>query len=153
MRWESLFAMSSSVFMKGLRDLRYRDLFSNERYRGRVVANLIYDLATSRRRTGMEELGPSPGVRALAERTRDLPTCLWFNQPAELDEAILCGRLTACHNLLRHLRELPPERSEEVSEIRGKLTSLWQTLEAEAEAARTNEPHSIQPPPSTLSLS
>ncbi len=150
MRLESLFAMSNSVFMKGMRDLRYRDLFSDDRYRGRVVANLIYDLAAPRRRAGAGQLEPSPELRRIAERTRDVPTCLWFDNTQQLDEAILCGRFTACFNLLRHIKELPPERSESLREVSGRLEDLWRELEAEV-ANTTAAAHSIQPPPSTRS--
>lgn len=129
MRLESLFAMSNSVFMKNLRDLRYRSLFSDNDYRKRVVANLIYDLATTRRRTESLGITPSEEMRQIAERTRDLPTCLWFDSEQQLDEAILCGRFTTCYNLLRHISEMPTEESSR--DLRQKLELLWQELLAE----------------------
>lgn len=106
MRAMSLLAMSSSVFMKNIRDLRYRAVYSHHRYRQRAVANLIYELASQKKRSAAHHpswLQPSPQIRAIAASASRMPTVLWFQDHTELSGVVACGRHTACYNLLDHL--------------------------------------------------
>ncbi len=108
MRIESLYAMSSNVFMKNVRDLRYREMYENDKLRDRVVANLIYELPKRGREVPGEDAAK---VRASAEMIRiaqfaaSMPTTLWFEDAHRLDAVVLCGRVTACYNLIDHVQK------------------------------------------------
>jgi predicted acylesterase/phospholipase RssA len=153
-RARSLLAMSSSVFTKNIRDLRYRELFADAEYRHRVLGNQIYDLAPLRHRqqtAAAAIVRTTPAIQALADRARDMPTTLWFEDDRQLDDVLLCGQLTACYNLLlwtdRRLREgdtadgpAPPRdhapgvaQAVALRALRDRLTDIWARLREAAE--------------------
>ena len=123
-----------------------------------MVANLIYDLSPLRQRQAADEppdpsaeaaagrLRPSAAVRELADRARQMPTALWFDDPRQLDELLLCGKLTACYNLLqwteKRLREGGPDS---LQPVRDRLAGLWDELSAAAEqlAGQTPAPAKV----------
>jgi hypothetical protein len=146
--------MSSSVFTKNIRDLRYRELFADAEYRHRVLGNQIYDLAPLRHRqqtAAAAIVRTTPAIQALADRARDMPTTLWFEDDRQLDDVLLCGQLTACYNLLlwtdRRLREgdtadgpAPPRdhapgvaQAVALRALRDRLTDIWARLREAAE--------------------
>lgn len=140
MRAESLFAMSNNVFMKSVRDLRYREMFDNDKLRGRVIANLIYELS-KRRASEREEadtvVGPSPELVEIATYAAAMPTTLWFERSCELDAVVLCGQATACYNLLNHIdKQLKLEATSEqvrasLEAVQSKLLAIWQDVTKE----------------------
>jgi len=131
MRVESLFAMSNAVFMKSLRDLRYRDLYSDARFRKRVIANLIYELAAPKQNVADELPPPTTAMQNVAKRASQMPTSLWFTDDHELLEVVLCGRFTACFNLRTFLDDLA--ESSAVVDLRGRADALWQRLVGECD--------------------
>ena len=147
MRIESLYAMSSNVFMKNVRDLRYREMYENDKLRNRVVANLIYELPKRGTETpgGREEkVQPSAAMIRIAKYAGAMPTTLWFEARLQLDAVVLCGRFTACYNLMEHVRKrlkedaADPNNPDDTStapdrkELRSRLLEIWQGLEQEA---------------------
>lgn len=146
MRIESLYAMSNSVFMKNVRDLRYREMYENDKLRDRVVANLIYELP----KRGIETEGeasdrvqPSDDMLQIATYAVQMPTALWFEEREQLDAVVLCGRFTTCYNLIEHVQkrlklELDPVNSvkdpssvAELISLRARLLQTWEALERE----------------------
>ncbi len=152
MRFESLFAMSNNVFMKSVRDLRYREMFDNKDVKGKVIANLIYDLP--RLAAAVEQpdvpppVVPSDRLVQLAARAAKMPTTLWFDDERQLDIVVLSGQATTCNNLLLHIQKRlePPkgDATDEPSErldretidsllqLRSRLLTIWQDIEQEA---------------------
>jgi len=141
MRIESLYAMSNSVFMKNVRDLRYREMYENDKLRDRVVANLIYELP---KRCGEAASGfsdrphPSEAMIKIAVYAGEMPTTLWFENPRQLDTVVLCGRFTTCYNLFEHVeKRLTKARAGDPSsvtglvELRSRLMRIWRGLEEE----------------------
>lgn len=145
MRLDSLYAMSNSVFMKSVRDLRYREMFESERFRDRVVANLIYELPKrggDLDNSSSSRPAPSGAMIKVAELACAVPTTLWFDDPRQLDALLLCGRITTCYNLLGHveqrlalLSDEPPASNTGRHELIGlqrRLFAIWRELEREA---------------------
>jgi hypothetical protein len=139
LRAQSLIAMSSDVFMKSIRGLRYRELYANEAYRERTLANLIYELAESqfRPRNGLPEwLQPTPEMQLLAERAASMPTVLWFEYERQLPEVVACGRFTTCYNLLAHFVKrygADFERApEEIRQLGQQLRAWWTSFQNKA---------------------
>lgn len=149
MRIESLYAMSNSVFMKNVRDLRYREMYENDKLRDRVVANLIYELPKRCGETATDfsdRPRPSESMIQIATFAGEMPTTLWFEDGQQLDAVVLCGRFTACYNLLDHvqkrMKEIPPSPVDGsgvdfdwgLVDLRSRLMQIW--LELEEEVAR-----------------
>ena len=139
LRAQSLIAMSGDVFMKSIRDLRYRELYSSDEYRNRTVANLIYKLSESQYHPPSdlpEWRKPTTEMQQIAERAASMPTILWFEHDRQLPEVVSCGRFTTCHTLLNHLVErygADFERADDDTRPRcRKLREIWTTLQKQA---------------------
>jgi len=136
MRLASLLTMANNVFMKSIRDLRYKMLFSDDRYRDRSVANLIYELAAGRYRHWAhlpDWLEPSPQIREMAEAAKNMATILWFEYPEQLPRVVACGRHTTCYNLLTHLtKRYGPDlqgADEKTRAAFARARTLWQRFQ------------------------
>jgi hypothetical protein len=104
LRIGSLVALSSSVFMRRVRNLVYGAAFTDEEFRGRIAPVLIYDM--DREYALFREypwLRPGEKLRALAKKASAVKTTLWLSGPDELDTLANAGEATACFALLRHL--------------------------------------------------
>ncbi|MCA9123829.1 MAG: patatin-like phospholipase family protein [Planctomycetaceae bacterium] len=148
MRAESLFAMSNNVFMKNVRDLRYREMYENEKLRDRVVANLIYELPKrglepNRDRDTDNRLQLSDAMIQVAIRAGEMPTTLWFEDNLQSDAVVLCGRFTACFNLIDYVQKRieqladrqdqvnDAENVNELARLESRLMEVWRELETE----------------------
>jgi predicted acylesterase/phospholipase RssA len=104
LRVGSLVALTSSVFMKRVRQLVYGAAFTDEAFKNRLAPTLIYSLT---RGSGLFAkhpwLRPGPRLRARAERACDVPTALWLTDGAELDTLADTGEATACFELLKYV--------------------------------------------------
>ncbi len=142
MRIESLYAMSNNVFMRNVRNLRYREMYENEKLRDRVVANLIYELPKRGAETagdGDAKLQPSAAMIQIAKYAEAMPTVLWFEDSRQLDAVVLCGRCTACYNLIDHVRKRLNEApaTPELEELHSRLLVEWQDLESKVTQFQT----------------
>lgn len=113
-RAKSLIVMSSSVFMKHLRNLAFTSLFADPTMNKKLIPNLIYDI-DNEGRWGKEIIGaglqPTGRLRDLARAAESYETNLWFLSPDDLNALIACGRATICFKLLKYLLR---ERSQEI---------------------------------------
>ena len=142
MRIESLFAMSNNVFMKSVRDLRYREMYENEKLCGRVVANLIYELP--KHLDGQHEadvtLQPSKALIEITAYAAAMPTTLWFDHSRQLDAVVLSGRATACYNLVQHIEkqlastDVGGVEAVKLRDLHSRLLTIWRDIENEVEA-------------------
>jgi predicted acylesterase/phospholipase RssA len=105
-RARSLIVMSSSVFMKHLRNLAFTSLFADPRMHSKLIPNLIYDL-DNESRWGREVitagLQPSDSLRLLSRKAESYETNLWFLNESDLKDLIACGRATICFKILKYL--------------------------------------------------
>lgn len=115
-RGASLVSLTSKVFMKRVRALTYARVFERPSTRERAVGNLITDLA--------DDESVSPPLREFAKRTAMMPTTLWADTPAQIDDLILLGQLTTCRNLLKRIETHGGDE-----ELRGRLTQAWSELQ------------------------
>ena len=105
LRGTSLLALTSKVFMKRVRGLIFRRVFSDPRFKDRRMSNLIYALTVDRSTLFAEHpwLKPGPHLVALAEQACQMPTTLWFTDDAQYTTVESAGAATTCYVLLRHL--------------------------------------------------
>ncbi|HKQ52223.1 MAG TPA: patatin-like phospholipase family protein, partial [Pyrinomonadaceae bacterium] len=136
-RAKSSLALTSSIFMKRVRDLIYRDINVYPKYQGREVSNLIYDLDDTGkfRKDVVEKIEPTEELRALSREAEGVATALWLKGPEDLKNLIACGQATTCFNLMRYILE---SRSQQLdlgntreAEIFVAADKLWQQLKAD----------------------
>jgi hypothetical protein len=123
LRLGSLVAMTSTIFLKRIRQLGYDRLYSDPTVKDKVVANLIYGMATKK---GKAELPPTKAQQELAERANQMPTTLWFDNEKELRDVFACGQNTVVHSLLRWMER---ENKGSEGEVTGRLREMWKRLQ------------------------
>ena len=135
-RLKSLIKMSSSVFMKRIRDLGYSRLYADVNLREKVIANQIYDLNKTihfkpewAEFITEAEFLPTKQLKDAADKAASYATNLWFLDSSELENLVMCGRATMCYNILDYLLE---KRSEKLTdgnspefELFSKAKQLW----------------------------
>lgn len=138
-RLKSLIAMSSSVFMKRIRDLGYKRIFSNTVITDKVLPNQIYDLDKNlifkpewSRVIEEKELTPSAHLKEISQRAERYATNLWFFGDGEMDNLIDCGRATICFKVMKYLLRF---RLDQVatpgsleSELFSKARAVWANI-------------------------
>lgn len=107
-RLRSLVALTGNVFMKRVRQLVFRNAYSDERLTGRILSNLIYRMPE--KQDAMESLQArgwkTPTEQGLVEvvaTASAMPTTLWFTDPSQLPSLVRCGYASMCFNLGAHV--------------------------------------------------
>lgn len=111
-RIKSLIKMSSSIFMKRVRDLSYSRIYADEKIRDKIISNQIYDLnkniqfkAEWGKFITEKELAPSEKLKKAALMAEEYKTNLWFLNAEDLENLIFCGKVTMCYNIMDYLLE------------------------------------------------
>ena len=143
-RAKSLIALTSSVFLKRVRALVYKDINLHERYRKRQFSSLIYDLdQTGRFKDEIVKTLQPEQFRELSVLAEKVPTSLWSNNDEELRNLVACGQVTICFNLLHYIMK---ERSDQLKtsgtreeEIYNRALAAWKTLSNNQYAFLSNQ--------------
>jgi len=137
-RFGSLTALASSVFLKRIRNLVARSVFTNPERRDKVAFNVLYELLLSHQKLEEKdpELKPSAELRQVATRAERMATTLWFANEDELKNLIICGQATTCFNLLRFLQQRYGEQlrdsQNEAARLYLRLKEKWLALNQDA---------------------
>jgi len=142
-RAKSLIALTSSVFLKRVRALVYKDINVHPSYRNRQFSNLIYDLDdTGKFRDDIVEALRPDQFRELALLSEKVATSLWSNNDDELRNLVACGQVTTCFNLLHYILK---ERTAQLNtsgsreeEIYKKTLAFWDILKNDQYALLRN---------------
>ncbi len=134
LRLRSLVAIASSVFMKRIRSLGFRAVYSVPALRQRTVANFIYDLpevAVAGEQAYPSWLLPTSAQLEQAAIANAMPTQLWFDAgKGELAALISTGQSTACFNLLDFIGRLIAKQSTPaLLELQARLQEIWRQLQ------------------------
>ena len=118
MRMDSLLSLTSGVFMNRIRTLVYNMIYTNKKYEGKRVSNLIYHLKSDKKFS--KALGQIPGIKKpsqalhqVADIAADMPTELWFDADYKQPCLVACGQATLCYNLMKYIVRIygsDPER-------------------------------------------
>jgi len=133
-RVSSVLALTSSVFMKRIRSMIYKDISVYGKYKNRLVINLIYDLKNTSLKALFAKapwLMPSPKLQNLAKRAEAMDTTLWFSNEAELETLVACGRATMCFNILRYIVGLRGEYlhpDSGISQVLNRARTVWKSF-------------------------
>lgn len=139
LRVMSLLTLTSSVFMKRIRNLVYGliyghigDLHVKSRYQKKRIANVIYTLAPSKTKEppldGIEK--PSKALNQVACMAFNQGTTLWFDKDYEAPSLIAAGQASLCYNFFKLLaRRYGKDPNQYAPEVKAKwmdLKSDWE---------------------------
>lgn len=113
-RIRSILILNSDVFLKRIRFLLYNDAYQSGKYKFRIKANHVYDLAFSndlnRADNDIATIIPSRPMQIVAQSAFEMATTLWFDKTNQdsnrLAALIACGQFTTCYNLLVYIYRL-----------------------------------------------
>jgi hypothetical protein len=129
LRLTSLLALTSSVFMRRIRQLVFGLIYQQERYESKRVSNLIYNLQQAWKAPAGSVSPPSAALAHAVAIANAMPTTLWFNHPNELPCLVACSQATLCYNLMkwvvRRFGANPAQHADQ------RVAALWQRLEAD----------------------
>jgi predicted acylesterase/phospholipase RssA len=128
LRVTSLYALASSVFMKRIRGLVYAQVYENKKYEGKRVSNLIYELV-GEKKYSIPWLKPSAALQKVTREAAEMPTTLWFNNPADLQNLIACGQYTICYNLIDYIIRRKSNCPRWMKENYDQLVEDWKIFE------------------------
>lgn len=117
-RFTSLLQLSKAVFMKPIRQMRYKAIYESRMWKNRRITNTIYELTDKygswkrkQQKGGIPDwLVPSEEMVKNSEKAISMGTTLWFtdkDRKEGLPEALLaCGQYNICMNLLEYLQKI-----------------------------------------------
>jgi predicted acylesterase/phospholipase RssA len=107
LRISSLLALASNVFMRRIRQLVYKTVMGDARFKGKLLPILIYNLLEATVLSPpLAWLNPSAAMREVAIAAETIPTTLWFTGSEQLPHLLACGQITICRKLLLHILSL-----------------------------------------------
>lgn len=143
-RTSSLLALPT-VFMKRIRSLVSQNIYSNLKYRDKVIANYIYDLEKSlgKKFEAYHLKAPSEQMQKLAQSCTNMETTLWFKlgeEKQQINQVISCGQVTMCFNLLEYILKYKADKIGQdpvVTEVWNKSKEAWELMQNDPEALIT----------------
>lgn len=113
-RVSSLLALAQSVFMKSIRQMRYKALYENATWKNRLLSNNVNELSSKGswrwKKDYPDILKPSQAIVNNSDVASSMGTTLWFtddDREKEIPEALfVCGQYTICMNLLEYIEKL-----------------------------------------------
>ncbi len=142
-REKSLVHLLKVIFMKPIRQMRYKALYEDERWKNRRITNAIYELTAdygswkSKLDKGKipDWLAPSEEMQKISKLATDMGTTLWFTADDKLNkvpEALFaCGQYNICMNLLEYIDKLKKdmtnttEAHKYIMQFEDKLMEDW----------------------------
>lgn len=139
LRLSSLLTLTSSVFMRRIRDLVYKLIYGDrgqpsDPYAGKRVSNLIYSLSPAKTSkplsSGVD--GPCEQLSKVCSIAFKMKTTLWFDEPYQLACLTSAGQASLCFNLMklivRQNGDDPSQYPAIVKERWDLLTSDWRAF-------------------------
>ena len=144
-RFNSLLNLASSVFMKPIRQMRYRSVYQNKMWKNRCVSNNLSELASdgcwNKKKNYPKYLIPSDSMKKNSDLAKALGTTLWFTEEdiqKGVPDALYCaGQYTICMNLLEYIDKLKKDNSNTNKE-HCKILTLEDQLRKDWEAFKQN---------------
>lgn len=135
----SLLSLAQSVFMKPIRQMRYRELYENVMWRNRLLSNNVNELSSNGswkwKKDFPKVLKPSQMIIDNSDKASSMGTTLWFtkeDKEQNIPEALFaCGQYTICMNLLEYIANLKNDMSNTTDahkillECESQLKSDW----------------------------
>lgn len=147
-REKSFLQLSKAIFMKPIRQMRYKALYESRVWKNRRITNTIYELTKEygswKKKLDNGKipawLAPSEAMQEISGKATEMGTTLWFTQKERdkgIPEALLaCGQFTICMNLLEYIERLKndsqntTEAHKELMGYENKLKEDWDKFKA-----------------------
>jgi predicted acylesterase/phospholipase RssA len=146
-RIRSLIVLTTSVFMRRVRNLGYKDINVYPMYQGKLCPNLIYGL-NDRERFGTEikarGLEPSENLQALALDAERVSTNLWFTEEETLQNLIACGQATMCFNIMKYILA---HKADDLSVPTSRISKTFTAAQTLWEDFKVNPKKLVRVPP------
>ena len=117
-RERSLIHLLKAMLMKPIRQMRYKALYEDEKWKNRRITNTIYELTANygswknKLNKGRipEWLVPTEEMQKISKIATEMDTTLWFTADDKLNETpealFACGQYNICMNLLEYINKL-----------------------------------------------
>lgn len=143
-RFASLLQLSKAVFMKPIRQMRYKAIYESRMWKNRRITNTIYELTEKygswkrklQKGNIPDWLAPSEEIIKNSEKATRMGTTLWFTDKDRdngLPEVLLaCGQYNICMNLLEYLQKIKKddtntnESHQQLMKFEKALMSDWE---------------------------
>lgn len=135
LRAGSLLKLTSSIFMQRVRQLVYDHVYTDKKYKGRRMANLIFVLTIPRPKLYGRFPWLQPGATLLdkVNHAVKMGTTLWFDEHVRFDTLVTVGRASVCFVLLEHIIHHHPgfdAPGTPLNDLFLRLKDQWMTLNA-----------------------
>lgn len=118
-RLASMVDLAQSVFMKPIRQMRYKALYENPNWKNRLVSNNVSELSSTgswrSKNVHSWALTPSATMQGNSDKACSMGTTLWFTEEDKkqgIPQALFAaGQYTICMNLLEYIMKLEKDNS------------------------------------------
>jgi hypothetical protein len=130
----SLIVLSANVFLRRIRLMLSTSLRSNPDVNKRVAFNYIYDLEENRPALWKidKDLIPTDEILKISKSASAYPTNLWFANEKALRNVLVCGQISVCYSILKHLIEerktIPNDPNSPYYELYQQVKAKWLEL-------------------------
>jgi predicted acylesterase/phospholipase RssA len=130
----SLIVLSANVFLRRIRLMLSTSLRSNPDVNKRVAFNYIYDLEENRPALWKidKDLIPTDEMLEISKSASAYPTNLWFANEKALRNVLVCGQISICYSILKHLIEerktIPNDENSPYYELYQQVKVKWLEL-------------------------
>ena len=140
-RVSSTVIMVNDIFLKQIRRLNYRLLYSDADLRHRIITSTVYELngektAYSKSFSFNKNIKPAPStlLTSIGLIASEMPTTLWWDekdiQKDRMDALIACGQFTSCYKLMDYILKLKKNKKIKLSEEEtAAIDALYADLE------------------------
>ena len=129
-RMTSAAKMINDIFLKQIRRLNYRILYSEEKLKNKIITSTVYKLNGQKTpySNGLDynkEIKPKPGklLQSVGLTASETPTTLWWDKTDirknRMQTLIACGQFTSCYQLMDYIIEL--KKDYELDDAEAKL--------------------------------
>ncbi|QHI35174.1 hypothetical protein IMCC3317_05200 [Kordia antarctica] len=126
-RVSSTVLMVNDIFLKQVRRLNYRLLYSDRDLQHKLITSTVYELngeatayTTTFRYNKNISLAPSTLLKNVGLTASETPTTLWWDKTDiakdRMDTLIACGQFTTCYKLMDYILKLKKNKKVELSE-------------------------------------
>ncbi|MFK7750202.1 MAG: patatin-like phospholipase family protein [Kordia sp.] len=140
-RISSTVIMVNDIFLKQIRRLNYKLLYSDPSLRHKIITSTVYELngektAYSKSFSFNKNISPAPStlLTSIGLIASEMPTTLWWDekdiQKDRMDALIACGQFTSCYKLMDYIIKLKKNKRIELSEEETvAIDTLYKDLE------------------------
>ncbi|MCH2196466.1 patatin-like phospholipase family protein [Kordia sp.] len=149
-RISSTVIMVNDIFLKQIRRLNYRLLYSDPDLRHRIITSTVYELngektAYSKSFSFNKNVSPAPSdaLKHTGLIASEMPTTLWWDENDiknnRMDSLIACGQFTSCYKLMDYILKLKKNKKIKLSEEETTaIDALYTDLENDWKQFNTN---------------